>query len=68
MGTAQLSFAGDRAGDRTIAHDGSEVTGSDVSNMTGSDISHVTGSDHVRKYVLHMRNPKLRHIRPKGAF
>jgi hypothetical protein len=47
---------------------GSEVTGSDVSNMTGSDISHVTGSDHVRKYVLHMRNRKLRHIRPKGAF
>jgi hypothetical protein len=33
--------------------------------MTGSD---VTGSDPVRKYALCMRNRKLRHIRPSGAF
>ena len=41
------------------------ATGSDV---TGSGVSHVTGSDHVRKYVLRMRNWKLRHILPSGAF
>ena len=40
------------------------MTGSD---MTESDVSHVTGSDHVRKYVLRMRNRKLRNIRPSGA-
>jgi hypothetical protein len=36
--------------------------------VTGSDVSHVTESAHVRKYVLRMRNRKLRHIRPGGAF
>jgi hypothetical protein len=41
------------------------ATGSDV---TGSDISHVTGSDPVRKYIMRMRNRKLGHIRPSGAF
>ena len=30
---------------------------------TGSDVSHVTGNDPVQKYVLRMRNQKLRHIR-----
>ena len=33
--------------------------------LTGSD---VTGRGRVRKYVMHMRNPKLRNIRPSGAF
>ena len=64
MGTAQLSFAGIGP----LRMTGSDVTGSDVSHVTGCDIGHVTGSDTVRKYVLHMRNRKLRHIRPKGAF
>jgi hypothetical protein len=36
--------------------------------MTGSHVSHVTGSDNVLKYILRMRNRKLRHIRPSGAF
>jgi hypothetical protein len=31
---------------------------------TGSD---VTGSDPVRKYIMRMRNRKLRHIRPSGG-
>ena len=56
MGTAQVVFAVGLCGG---------ATGSDV---TGSDISHVTGSDHVRKYVMRMRNRKLGHIRPSGAF
>ena len=61
MGTAQLTFEVERCGGATRNH----VTGSD---MTGSDVSHVTRSDPVRKYVLRMRNRKLRHIRPSRAF
>ena len=57
MSTDKLLFEGEQWGAT-----GSDVTGSD---MTGS---HVTGSDHVRKYILCMRNRKLRHIRPSGAF
>ena len=60
MGTDKLVFAGDNAGDRTIAHDRSD--------MTGSDVRHVTGSEPVRKYVLRMYNRKLRNIRPSWAF
>jgi hypothetical protein len=38
--------------------------------MTGSDVSHMTEvtSVIVRKYVLRMRNRKLRHIYPSGVF
>ena len=43
---------------------GSDVTGSDVSHVTGSDTSHV----HVRKYVLRMRNRKLRNNALVGPF
>ena len=53
MGTAQLVFAVKRCGGAT----GSDMTG-----------SHVTGSDTVRKYIMRMRNRKLRHIRPSRAF
>jgi hypothetical protein len=42
MGTDKVVFAGDRAEDRTIAHD---RKCRDRSDMTGSDVSHVTGSD-----------------------
>jgi hypothetical protein len=52
MGTDKLLFEGGQWG----------ATGSD---MTGS---HVTGSDTVRKYIMRMRNRKLRHIRPSRAF
>jgi hypothetical protein len=38
------------------------------SRVTGSDVSHVTGIDNIRKYIMRMRNRKLRHIRPSGAF
>jgi hypothetical protein len=61
MGTDKLAFEVEGCGGAT----GSHVTESD---MTVSDVSHVTGSDHVRKYVLRMRNRKLRHIRSSGAF
>jgi hypothetical protein len=44
------------------------MTESDVSHVIASDVSHVTGSGHVRKYVMRMRNRKLRHLRPIGAF
>ena len=44
------------------------MTESDVSHVTGSNVNHVTGSDPVRKYVLCIRNRKLRHIRPSGTF
>jgi hypothetical protein len=66
MGTDKLLFEGERCRGAT----GSHVTGSDVtgSDMTGSDVSHVTGSDHVRKYILHMRNRKLPHIRLSRGF
>ena len=56
MGTAQLAIEVERCGG---------ATGSD---MSGSDVSQVTGSDHIWKYVLRMRNRKLRHIRPGKAF
>jgi hypothetical protein len=55
MGTDKDAFAGDRAGIGPL-------------RMTGSDVSHVTGSGPVRKYVLRMRNRKLCHLRPSGAF
>jgi hypothetical protein len=61
MGTAQLVIEVERCGGAT----GSDVTGSD---MSGSDVSQVTGNDHIWKYVLRMRNRKLRHIRPGKAF
>jgi hypothetical protein len=54
MGTDKVVFEGEQWG----------ATGSDV---TGSDVSHVTGSDPVRKYIMRMRNRKLRHIRPSGG-
>ena len=56
MGTAQLAFEVERCGGATRSH----VTGSD---MTGSDVGHVTRNDNVRKYVLRMRNRKLRNTR-----
>jgi hypothetical protein len=56
MGTAQLVFAVKRCGG---------ATGSDVK---GSNVSHMTGSYHVRKYIMRMRNRKLRNIRPSRAF
>ena len=34
----------------------------------GSDVSHVPGSGPVRKFVLRMRNRKLRNIRLSEAF
>jgi hypothetical protein len=37
-------------------------------HVTGSDVSHMTRSNHVRKYIMRMRNRKLCHIRPSGAF
>ena len=36
--------------------------------MTGRDVNHVTGRGHARKYVLRMRNRKLRNTRPSGAY
>jgi hypothetical protein len=36
--------------------------------LTGNDVSHVTGRGPVRKYVLRMRNRKLRIIHPSGPF
>ena len=65
MGTDKLLFEGEQ-----WRATGRDVTGSDMtgSHVTGSDVSHVTGSDPVRKYALRMRNRKLRHIRPCGAF
>jgi hypothetical protein len=56
MGTDKLAFEVERCGGATGSH------------VTGSDVSHMTGSDPVRKYVLRIRNRKLRHIRPSGAF
>ena len=56
MVTVQATFAEDPE-DLTIAYAWPEVTGSDV-----------TGRGPVRKYVLHMCNPKLRNIRLSGAF
>ena len=64
MGTDKATFEVVLWGGAT----GSDVTRSGVSHVNGSDVSHVTGSDHVRKYVLRMRNWKLRHILPSGAF
>ena len=59
---------------RMTRSDVSHVTGSDISHVTGSDISHVTGSGSepevtsvTRKYVLRMRNRKLRNIRRSRA-
>jgi hypothetical protein len=60
MGTDKVVFEGEQWGAT-----GSDATGSD---MTGSHVTDVTsGSDHVRKYIMRMRNRKLRHIRPSGA-
>ena len=56
-------------GDGQISISGG-ATGSDVSHVTGNDVSHVTGSDvghRNRKYVLRMRNQKLRYIRTSEA-
>ena len=55
MGTGKLVFA-------------EVLWGATGSHVTGSDVSHVTGNDHARKYVLRMRNRRLRHIRPSGTF
>ena len=44
-----------------------EVTWPEVT-LTGSDVSHVTESAPYRKYVLSMRNRKLRNIRHSRAF
>ena len=60
MGTAQLLFEREQ-GEATEGN----VTGSHV---TGRDVSHVTGSVPVQKYVLRMRNRKLRNSHPSGAF
>ena len=67
MGTAQVAFVEVVRGGAT----GSHVTGNHV---TGSDVSHVTGSGPepevtsvTRKYVLRMRNRKLRNIRRSRA-
>ena len=72
MGTDKATFEvvlwGCATGSDVTESDVSHVNGSDVSHVNGSDVSNVTGSDHVRKYVLLMRNRKLRHILPSGAF
>jgi hypothetical protein len=60
----QVIFAVERCSGAT----GSHVTRSDVSHVTESDVSYVTGRDPVRKYVLRMRNRKLRYIYPNRAF
>jgi len=52
MGTDKATFVVERCGG---------ATGSDV---PGSDVSHLPD----RKYVLSMRNRKLRNIRPSRAF
>jgi len=56
MGTDNVTFVVELCGGAT----GSRVTGSDVSDVAGS------GPD--RKYVLRIRNRKLRNIRPNGSF
>ena len=68
MGTNKVAFVGVLCGGAT----GSHVTGSDVSHETrsdviheiGSDVSDVTGRGPDRKYVMRMRNRKLRNIGP----
>ena len=66
MGTAQVVFVVVLCGGATGSHvTGNHVTGSDVSHVTGSDVSHVTGRGPVRKYVLRMRNRKLRNRFPR---
>ena len=56
MGTVQVIFV-------VVVLSEAALTGSDVSHVTGSDISHRN-----RKYVMRIRNRKLRNIRRSRAF
>ena len=64
MGTAKAVFVVVLCGGATGSHvTGNHVTGSDVSHVTGS--TRATGRGPVRKYVLRMRNRKLRNRFPR---
>ena len=59
MGTDKATFAEDRWGSNHCAWP-------EVTSVTWPEVTPVTCP--VRKYVLRMRNRKLRNIRPSGAF